>query len=111
MRHTEFTWDPLKASNNNTKDRVSFEAAAVMLSGPDADRYHVEEEDRAHSADEDRYRTVGSHPKRRDLVLVVVWSIETLDEPEGRIEATRIISARTATLGERKNYEQEIRRP
>ncbi len=105
MTHERFDWDPVKASNNKVKhDGVSFEMAAVMLSDADAARHQIEAEDLQHSGREDRFMTIGSHPRMRSLLLVVVWAFN--DSDAGAV--TRIISARRATLRERRDYDQEI---
>ncbi|MGA2443736.1 MAG: BrnT family toxin, partial [Tepidisphaeraceae bacterium] len=66
----------------------------------------IEEYDDEHSDEEDRYRTIGSHPQDRGIVLCLSWT-EREDE-EG--STTRIISARAATSRERKRYAAEIQR-
>jgi hypothetical protein len=62
--------------------------------------FHVEQYDEGHSEEEDRYITTGSDPYARDIVLVIVWT--------DREQITRIISARSASRFERKDYETEI---
>jgi uncharacterized DUF497 family protein len=54
--------------------------------------------------DEDRFITTASHPRNRDLVLVISWTER--DSKSGPL--TRILSARRATPAERRRYEAEI---
>ena len=87
-----FEWDQDKARSNLEKHDVGFEEAASVLLDPNS----LTVFDNAHSVDEDRWLTIGYSQALR-LLLVVT----TEREP-----ATRIISARKATLGERTIYEQ-----
>lgn len=85
-----FEWDPRKAVANLMKHGVDFADAALSLedvralSGPDPD-----------SIDEERFVTMGMDPHGR--VLVTVYSYTG--------EKRRIISARKASPGERRHYE------
>ncbi len=85
-------WDPRKARLNLRKHKVPFEEAATALSvpmaatGPDPD----------HSIMEDRYITFGVSERGRLLVVAHTEENETI----------RIISARLASKGERKIYEE-----
>ena len=85
-------WDARKAKANFRKHRVSFEEAANALSDPMA----VTGADPDHSLTEDRYVTFGTSKKGRLLVVAHTEGTETI----------RIISARTASKGERKLYEE-----
>jgi len=76
-------WDPLKAKLNLRKHKVSFEEAAT---GADPD----------HSITEDRYITFGVSNRGRLLIVAHTEEDETI----------RIISARLASKGERKIYEE-----
>jgi uncharacterized DUF497 family protein len=105
VRHEHFEWNEAKAAANYAKHGVRFDAAVRVLRDIFADRFHVEEFDSAHSTErEDRWITTGSQPDRRHVVLVISWTqrVDSLDR-----KLTRIISARRATKGERKDYEQE----
>jgi uncharacterized DUF497 family protein len=88
----KFEWDPKKARSNLRKHKVSFEEAATALrdtmsaTGPDPD----------HSITEDRYVTFGVSERGRLLVVAHTDKGDTV----------RIISARVASKGERKIYEQ-----
>jgi uncharacterized DUF497 family protein len=85
-------WDPRKARSNLRKHKVSFEEAATSLSDPMA----ATGADPDHSVTEDRFVTFGVSERGR--LLVVAHSDEE--------ETIRIISARTASKGERELYEE-----
>jgi uncharacterized DUF497 family protein len=102
--HDDFEWDEVRARSSSKKHGVSFDDAALVLADEDGDRFHVEEYDEEHSTHEDRYVTTASHPDDRRIVLVVAWTDRSTDEAR----VTRIISARVATVAERKRYAQEI---
>ena len=89
---------------NAKKHGVTFDQAAEVLLDEAGDRFHLEEYDEEHAHDEDRFITTAPHPGNRDLLLVVSWT-----EREGTSGLlTRILSARRATLAERRRYESEI---
>ena len=102
--HENFEWDEVKAEKNLKKHGVSFDDAALVLSDEDGIRFHVEEYDSQHSADEDRYVTTASHPDDRRIVLIITWT----NRSTKHAMVTRIISARTAKPFERKKYAAEI---
>ena len=104
MLHDNFEWDEDKAQKNLKKHGVSFDDAALVLSDEDGDTFHVEEYDRQHSADEDRYVTTASHPDDRGIVLVIAWT----DRSTENAKISRIISARAASPAEKKRYVKEI---
>ncbi len=85
-------WDPKKARLNLRKHKVSFEEASTALS----DLMAATGADPDHSITEDRYITFGV--SYRDQLLVVNHTEED--------ETIRIISARLASKGERKIYEE-----
>jgi uncharacterized DUF497 family protein len=85
-------WDPKKARSNLRKHKVSFEEAATAMSEPMA----ATGADPDHSVTEDRYITFGVSARSRLLVVVHTEGHETI----------RIISARLASKGERKLYEE-----
>jgi uncharacterized DUF497 family protein len=85
-------WDPKKARSNLRKHRVSFEEAAAALNDP----MSATGADPDHSMTEDRYVTFGVSARGRLLVVVHTEEHETI----------RIISARLASKGERKLYEE-----
>ena len=102
--HDNFEWDEDKARRNLKKHGVSFNDAAVVLADEDGERFHIEEFDQQHSADEDRYVTTASHPDDRTIVLIIAWT----DRSTNDSRITRIISARAATPAEGKRYAKEI---
>lgn len=85
-------WDPKKARTNLRKHKVSFEEAATAVSDPLA----TTGADPDHSVTEDRYITFGVSARGRLLVVAHTEEHETI----------RIISARLASKGERKLYEE-----
>lgn len=88
----KFEWDIKKAKSNLRKHKVSFEEAATALSDPMAATGF----DPDHSYSEERYVTFGISELGR---LIVVAHTEDND-------SIRIISARIASKGERKIYEE-----
>jgi uncharacterized protein len=102
--HEEFEWDPKKAASNSLKHRVSFEVAAAVLADEEGDVYHFDDPDDTASLGEDRYRTLGSLPADRRIVLLICWTDRSTDEAK----VTRIISARLAGPHERKTYAKKI---
>jgi len=85
-------WDPHKARTNLRRHRVSFEEAATAL----RDTLSVTGADPDHSIGESRYITFGLSERGRLLVVAHT----------DRSERIRIISARVASRGERKIYEE-----
>jgi uncharacterized protein len=102
--HNDFEWDTKKAKTNLTKHGVSFEDAKAVLEDDEAELYHVETFDDAHSLAEDRHITTASHPADRSIILLMCWT----DRYQEDQRVTRIISARHATRRERKHYAQAI---
>jgi uncharacterized protein len=103
--HDQFEWDPKKAQANQTKHGVTFDEAAAVLADDEADLFHHEQYDDAHSMDEDRHITLASHPLDRTIVLVISWT----DRSQKDQQITRIISARRATRKERMQYGKAIK--
>ena len=89
-----YEWDPAKAVANLKKHRVTFEEAASVFLDPSALTFW----DPDHSQEEDREITIGRSSQKRVLFVAHAGR-------EGRV---RIISARRATLRERKQYEEGI---
>ena len=81
-----------KARTNLRKHKVTFEEAATVLSDP----MSATGADPDHSITEDRYITFGVSERWRLLVVAYAEEGETI----------RIISARVASKGERKIYEE-----
>jgi uncharacterized protein len=88
----KFEWDEVKARENLSKHRVSFEEGKTIFNGP----FLLTYQDIDNSGSEDRYINIGSSAKGRILVLIHT-------ERRGKI---RIISCRKATTRERKSYEK-----
>ena len=88
----KFEWDPSKATKNLQKHKVSFEEAATVFGDP----LSTTVPDPDHSAEEDRYITIGLSNRFR---LLMVAHTE-------RGDRIRIISARELTRKERKQYEE-----
>jgi len=91
----EFEWDPSKAAANLRKHGVSFNEAATAF----GDFLGATAVDPDHSTDENRYITVGSSNRGRVLMVAHVE----------RGDRIRIISARTLTRTERRDYEETQR--
>ena len=85
-----FEWDSEKAESNLQKHGVSFEEAATVF----ADSLSRTIADPLHSDDEFRFVTTGFSHLQRQLVVVHT----------DREDKIRLISARSATARERKNY-------
>jgi uncharacterized DUF497 family protein len=88
-----FTWDPKKAAENLRKHGVDFREAATVFEDP----LSLTFPDPDHSNREQRFLIIGSSALGRTLVVSHTESGDTI----------RIISARTATRGERKFYEED----
>ena len=91
MEDLEFEWDDDKAKSNLKKHSVGFDEGATIFNDP----LIATISDPDHSADEERYISIGVSVQGRLLVVVHT-------EREGRI---RLISCRKATTDERKAYE------
>jgi hypothetical protein len=89
-----FEWDPRKADANLRKHKVSFQEGATVFEDPDV----LLEADVLHSGDEVRISATGFSAGSRVLLVV---STE-------RGERMRLISARRATLAERRKYESQF---
>ena len=87
-----FAWNEKKAASNFLKHDISFEEAATVFGDPLSDTFP----DRAHSLEEQRFIIIGASESGKILVVA--------HTDDG--ELVRIISAREATTGERKSYEE-----
>jgi len=87
-----FAWDQKKASRNLVKHSISFEEAATVFGDPLSNTFP----DQDHSIEERRFVIIGLSDQGRILVVA--------HTDDG--ELVRIISAREATHGERKSYEE-----
>ena len=92
MESDLFAWDDEKAARNLREHHVAFEEAATVFADPLYKAY----DDPDHSSEEDRYIAIGESLGRRILVLAYKYEKQR----------TRIISAREATRGERRSYEE-----
>jgi uncharacterized DUF497 family protein len=88
-----FEWDSGKATRNLRKHRVAFDEAATVFADPLAAIFDDEE----HSDTESREIVIGHSVLGRLLVVSFVQASHG---------AVRIISARTATRTERREYEE-----
>jgi hypothetical protein len=86
----DYEWDARKAAANRSKHGIDFADAVTVLDDPMA--LTVAEEEPA----EERWVTLGVDAMGRLLVVVYTW--------RGG-ECIRIISARSATRAERRQYE------
>jgi len=92
-----FDWDPPKDAENLEKHGISFAAASVALEDP----YAMEEEDQVVDG-EQRLRTTGM--AAGEVVVLVTHTNYYFNED--RDEMARIISARRASAGERRDYDE-----
>ena len=92
LQQTGWFWDHRKAAANAAKHRVSFELATLVFE----DRFQLNEPD--DHPDGNRWRTIGR------AGATILFVVHTFDEPD--MEFGRIISARPATAGEKKRYEE-----
>ena len=88
----EFEADPVKATQNFKKHKVSFEEAASVFGDPMAYTFA----DHDHSVGEERWLMFGM--SRMGRVLAIIYT-----ERRGKV---RLISARAATKHERRIYEE-----
>lgn len=94
-----FAWDPVKAQKNVSKHKISFEKASKIFLDPFALTIY----DNAHSAEEERWITLGTCGT--EIIVVVTHTFNHLNSNEVRI---RIISARKATKNEQKQYQGKL---
>ena len=87
-----FEWNENKATTNLTKHGISFEEAVTVFGDPLSDTVP----DPDHSLEERRFIIIGSSESGKILLVA--------HTDDG--EAVRIISAREATYGERRFYEE-----
>jgi len=94
-----FEWDLRKNKRNRARHGVSFETARLVFDDPRA----ISTQDR-HDNGEERWQTIG-----RIGQTVILLVAHTYCDGEANEETVRIISARKATLKERRIYEQDDR--
>lgn len=87
-----FEWDHEKARSNERKHGVTFDEASSAF----GDVFSITIPDSLHETDEFRFVLIGQ--SQRGRLLVVVHT--------DRNNRVRVISARTATASERRNYEE-----
>ena len=87
-----FEWDEKKAATNLMKHGISFQEAVTVFADPLSDTVP----DPDHSLEELRFIIIGSAESGKILLVAHTDDGETV----------RIISAREATYGERKFYEE-----
>jgi uncharacterized DUF497 family protein len=88
----KFEWDREKAKKNLKKHKVSFEEAVTVFYDPVSATF----DDPDHSISEQRFITIGYSSRNRLLVI----------SHTDRGDDLRIISARLATVRERKKHEE-----
>jgi hypothetical protein len=88
-----FEWDPAKAANNIRKHGVSFDEAVTVFKDPLAFIF----DDESHSEEEHREIIIGMSALRQMILVCFVERLENI---------VRIISARSATRQEIKDYEE-----
>jgi len=86
----EFEWDPRKARVNRRKHGIDFADATAVFE----DEQALTVRDEISAVDEPRFLTLGRDALARLLVVTYTW----------RGERIRVISARRATVGERRQY-------
>ena len=86
-------WDPSKAKTNLKKHGISFEEAQTVL---ESDQQLILDD---HDHDEQRFIALGFSKQLNLLVVVYCYRLS---------DVVRIISARKATKGERKMYEERV---
>jgi uncharacterized DUF497 family protein len=88
----EFEWDPRKARVNRRKHGIDFADATSVFE----DERALTIRDEISAVGEPRFLTLGRDALARLLVLTYAW----------RGERIRVISARRATVGERRQYRE-----
>jgi uncharacterized DUF497 family protein len=94
----DFEWDQAKAGSNAVKHGVAFEDAMMVFRDPLA----LSRFDEDHSADEERWITLGVASPGNLLLVVHTWT--EIDADHARV---RIISARHATRKEGRQYHED----
>lgn len=90
----KFEWDQKKASANAQKHKITFLEACYIF----ADKYLLTMFDDEHSAEEDRWITIGQSLSGKILVVSHTY------RKSGDTESIRIISARRAAKSEEMQY-------
>ncbi len=92
MSGIDFDWDPQKDSANQRKHKVGFAEALTVFGDP----LSITIPDPNYALHEERLVIIGMSSEQR--LLIVVHTV--------REERIRLISARSATKHERRNYEE-----
>jgi len=95
----DFDWDTGKAKSNFRKHKISFERATTVFRDPNL----ISNPDEEHSETDERWLTMGLD--RNGMLLV---NSQTFADVSDSVYKIRIISARTATKTELKQYEKGI---
>ena len=90
-----FEWDKNKARINAQKHKVNFDEAKTVFYNPLSKIF----DDESHSIKERREIIIGHSRKGRLLIVIFI---------EKGQNSIRLISARKATLNERRSYEENI---
>ena len=96
--HYNFEWDPRKAQTNNRKHGIAFEEATKVFDDPMAITIFDDEKS---SDNEDRWVTLGQVDGQHFLLVV-----HTYRNASKNSVTIRLISARSATKHEIRQYEQ-----
>lgn len=94
-----FEWDATKAASNHRKHGISFDLAATVFRDP----LMISIPDDEHSETEERWISMGQAENSK-LLLVV----HTYLEISANAANVRIISARSATKHEQRQYEAKL---
>ena len=94
-----FDWDPVKEQTNVRKHNVRFSQAATIFLDPN----QVSTYDLDHSENEERWATIGMDST--GVIRVVIHTYQIIDDTEAHI---RLISARSATRPEIKQYQEGL---
>jgi uncharacterized DUF497 family protein len=92
MGGINFEWDEKKSSANMRKHGISFDEARTVFGDP----LSLTVRDPDHDSDEERFVTIGHSVRSR--LLIVVHTVRGLN--------IRLISARSATKYEKRDYEK-----
>ena len=95
---TIFEWDETKARINLEKHKISFDEARTIFTDP----FLITFVDGFHSAEEERFISIGLSERNR-----VLLAVHTEREEQDETTVIRIISCRKATVTERKRYEEK----
>jgi uncharacterized protein len=96
-RQYQFDWDDAKAATNLIKHGISFELASTVFADPGL----LTVADLEHSADEERWFSIGLATDGKILSIAYTWS-----ESEPPVIKIRLISARRATSREVLEYKK-----